>query len=61
MRCFKCSGFLRVSHIDIDRLYIVKVLVGKAFVMKRLMARAKGRGCRILKQFSRLTIVLEER
>ena len=48
-------------NLDIDRLYIVKVLVGKAFVMKRLMARAKGRGCRILKQFSRLTIVLEER
>lgn len=48
-------------NLDIDRLYILKVLVGKAFVMKRMMARAKGRGCRILKQFSKLTIVLEER
>jgi large subunit ribosomal protein L22 len=49
------------NNLDIDRLYILKVLVGKAFVMKRMMARAKGRGCRIMKQFSRLTIVLEER
>ena len=48
-------------NLNIDKLYIVKVLVGKAFVMKRMMARAKGRGCRIMKQFSRLTIILEER
>ncbi|NRA73306.1 MAG: 50S ribosomal protein L22 [Rickettsiales bacterium] len=49
------------DNLNIDRLYIAKVLVGKAFTMKRMMARAKGRGCRILKQFSRLTIIVEER
>jgi len=48
-------------NLDIDRLYIASVLVGKALVMKRMMPRAKGRGCRILKRFSRLTIILEER
>ena len=48
-------------NLNIDELYIAKVLVGKAFVMKRMMARAKGRGCRIIKQFSKLTIILEER
>jgi large subunit ribosomal protein L22 len=49
------------NNLDIDRLYIMKVLVGKAFVMKRMRPRAKGRGCRILKPFSKLTIMLEER
>lgn len=49
------------NNLNIDRLYIAKVLVGKAFIMKRMMPRAKGRGCRIIKPFSRLTIILEER
>ncbi len=48
-------------NLDIDSLYVSKVLVGKSVSMKRMMPRAKGRGCRIIKQFSRLTIVVEER
>jgi len=34
--------------------------VGKNFVMKRFRARARGRGARILKPFSELTIVVRE-
>ena len=35
--------------------------MGKGLVMKRFRARAKGRGARILKPFSHLTIVVGER
>ena len=35
--------------------------VGKAIVMKRFRARARGRGARILKPFSHLTIIVAEK
>ena len=47
-------------NLDVDKLYVHSVEVGKAFVMKRFMARAKGRGVRILKPFSNLKIVVAE-
>lgn len=46
--------------LDVDSLYVSAVEVGKSFVLKRFMPRAKGRGVRILKQFSRLTIVVSD-
>ena len=47
--------------LDVDRLYIKEAHVGKGLVMRRFRARAKGRGARILKPFSHLTIVVGER
>ena len=47
--------------LDVDRLYVKEAYVGKGLVMKRFRARAKGRGARILKPFSHLTIVVCER
>tara|TARA_B100001971_G_C18194104_1_gene540387 strand:+ start:448 stop:822 length:375 start_codon:yes stop_codon:yes gene_type:complete len=47
--------------LDVDRLYVKEVTVGRQMVMKRFRARAKGRGARILKPFSNLTIVVKER
>ena len=47
--------------LDIDRLIVDEAFVGKAMVMKRLRARARGRAARILKPFSKLTIIVEER
>ena len=47
--------------LDIDKLYIKEAFVGKSIVMKRFRARARGRGARIIKPFSHLTIVLIER
>ena len=47
--------------LDVDRLYVREAHVGKGLVMKRFRARAKGRGARILKPFSHLTIVVGER
>jgi len=46
--------------LDIDKLYIDEVFVGKNMVMKRWRARARGRAAKILKPFSQLTIVLKE-
>jgi large subunit ribosomal protein L22 len=46
--------------LDIDRLYIKEVNVGKSLVMKRFRARARGRGARIIKPFSNVEIVLRE-
>ncbi|HCI48539.1 MAG: 50S ribosomal protein L22, partial [Alphaproteobacteria bacterium RIFCSPLOWO2_01_FULL_45_8] len=48
-------------QLDIDRLFVMRVEVGKAFVLKRFMARAKGRGAKILKPYSNIKIVVEQR
>ena len=47
--------------LDVDRLVVAEASVGKALVMKRFRARARGRVGRIKKPFSRLRIVVEER
>ncbi len=47
--------------LDIDNLLIERIDVGKSMVMKRFKARAKGRGCKILKPFSNIRIVLIEK
>lgn len=46
--------------LDIDRLVISEVRVGKSIVMKRFRARARGRGARILKPFSNIEIIVRE-
>ena len=47
--------------LDVDRLFVKEAHVGKGLVMKRFRARAKGRGARILKPFSHLTVIVGER
>jgi large subunit ribosomal protein L22 len=47
--------------LDIDSLYVKEVRVGKATVMKRFRARARGRGAKILKPFSNIEIIVSER
>ena len=49
------------KQLDIDNLFVREAYVGKSLSMKRFRARAKGRASSIVKPFSRLTIVLEER
>lgn len=46
--------------LDIDSLVIAQAHVGKNLVMKRSHTRARGRGARIEKPFSQLTIVLRD-
>jgi large subunit ribosomal protein L22 len=46
--------------LDIDALVVAHAYVGKGLVMKRMNTRARGRGARIEKPFSHLTIVVRE-
>jgi large subunit ribosomal protein L22 len=47
-------------NLNVDAMVISHAYVGKDFVMKRMHTRARGRGARIEKPFSNLTIVLKE-
>lgn len=47
-------------ELDVDDLIVAEAHVGKGLVMKRFHARARGRGARIEKPFSHLTIVVRE-
>lgn len=47
--------------LDVDRLVVAEATVGRAFVMKRYRARARGRVGRLQKPFSNLTVVVRER
>ena len=49
------------KQMDIDKLFVKEAFVGKSLSMKRFRPRAKGRASSIVKPFSKLTIVLEER
>jgi len=46
--------------LDINQLVVAEATVGKAVVMKRFRARAKGRAGPIKKPFSKIRIVVEE-
>ena len=48
-------------QLDVDRLYVSEASVGKALVMKRFRPRARGRAGKIIKPFSRMTLVVRER
>jgi large subunit ribosomal protein L22 len=46
--------------LDVDQLVISEATVGKTMVMKRFVARARGRGARIEKKFSNMTIIVKQ-
>ena len=46
--------------LDVDDLIVSQAFVGKALVMKRFHARARGRAGRVEKPFSNLTIIVRE-
>jgi len=46
--------------LDVDQLVVREAYVGKGLVMKRWRPRARGRIGRIMKPFSRLTVVVRE-
>ena len=49
------------NNLDIDKLIVKEAYVGKSLRMKRFRPMSKGRAFQIIKPFSRLTLVLEER
>ncbi len=46
--------------LDVDDLIVAQAFVGKALVMKRFHARARGRASRVEKPFANLTIIVRE-
>ncbi|MFM9154078.1 MAG: 50S ribosomal protein L22 [Methylocystis sp.] len=46
--------------LDVDDLIVSQAFVGKAMVMKRFHARARGRASRVEKPFANLTIIVRE-
>lgn len=51
---------VKFPNIDVDRLYISDISVDKAQYLKRYRAAPRGRGVRILKRYSHITIYLDE-
>ena len=49
------------KQLDIDNLFVKEAYVGKSLTMKRFRPRAKGRASSIIKPFSKITIIVEER
>ena len=49
------------KQLDIDNLFVKEAFVGKSLRMKRWRPRAKGRAGSIIKPFSKVTIIVEER
>ena len=46
--------------LDVDDLVVAEAHVGKAIVIKRFVARGRGRSGRIFRPFSNLTIIVRE-
>lgn len=46
--------------LDVDRLVVSEAFVGKTLMMKRFHARGRGRGSRIEKRISNMTIIVKE-
>jgi large subunit ribosomal protein L22 len=49
------------SGIDVDALVVRNVIVDQGPTLKRFRARARGRGTRILKRTSHITVILAEK
>ena len=48
-------------QLDIDKLFVKEATVGKSMVLKRFRPRARGRSGKILKPFSKVKILVQER
>lgn len=58
------SALANAEHnhdMQADNLYISRVDVGKAFVLKRFHARGRGRAAGIKKPFSKISIFVKEK
>ncbi len=48
-------------ELDVNRLFVAEAYVGQGPTLKRFRPRAQGRGYRILKRTSHITLVVRER
>jgi large subunit ribosomal protein L22 len=49
------------QSVDVDRLYVKRVIVDEGGMWKRFMPRAMGRTTRVRKRLSHITVVVDER
>jgi len=49
------------QNLDIDKLYISAINLGKSFALKRFHPRGRGRAASIKKPFSNITVYVSER
>lgn len=47
-------------NLNVDTLVVKEAWVGKSMVLKRFHTRGRGRGARVLKPYSHLTIIVRE-
>ena len=50
----------QISDVEVDALVVRNIIVDQGPSLKRFRARARGRGARILKRTSHITIILAE-
>ena len=55
------SNAVSGGKVDADNLYVREIFVDPGPIMKRFTARAQGRGTRVNKRTSHITVVLDER
>jgi large subunit ribosomal protein L22 len=48
------------ANMDVDALVIKNIIVDEGPMLKRFKARARGRGARILKRTSHITVIVDE-
>ncbi len=48
-------------QLDIDKLFVKEASAGKSMVLKRFRPRARGRSGKILKPYSKIRILVEEK
>ena len=48
------------SGADADELKVSRIFIDEAFRMKRMRARAKGRGCRIVKRTCHISVAVSD-
>jgi large subunit ribosomal protein L22 len=54
------ANAVNLHQLDVDRLVVAEAYVGNSLKLKRFAARAKGRGVRVEKKWSNLTVVVRE-
>ena len=48
-------------QLDVDRLYVSEIFVGKDMMLRRFRPRARGRAARIKKTYSNMTLIVSEK
>jgi len=49
------------QHVDVDQLYVKRAFVDEGPTAKRFLTRAHGRGTKIFKRTSHVTVIVDER